>query len=69
MYPADNLPEINSPLESSERKLLLYIADLTLIISGIIGSLWYSTGTTQSEFGWELLVYQLPWIVIMAIGY
>jgi exopolysaccharide biosynthesis polyprenyl glycosylphosphotransferase len=69
MYPADNLPEITSPLESSERKLLLYIADLTLIISGIIGSLWYWTGTTQSEFGWELLVYQLPWIAIMAIGW
>jgi exopolysaccharide biosynthesis polyprenyl glycosylphosphotransferase len=69
MYPADNMPDLTPALESAERKLLLQIGDFILIVGGIMGSLWYWTGATQSEFSWELLVYQLPWIGLMAVGW
>ncbi len=69
MYPADNLLEVTPPLESSDRKLLLHIGDFLLIVGGIIGSLWCWAEATGSEFSWELLVYQLPWIVVMAVGW
>ena len=38
------LPEIKLSLEFSERKLLLSIADISLVASGVIGALWYWSG-------------------------
>jgi exopolysaccharide biosynthesis polyprenyl glycosylphosphotransferase len=63
------LPEKKLSLEFSERKLLLSLADVFLIITGIIGSLWFWAGRASRVFGWELVSYHLLWIVPMAIGW
>lgn len=62
-------PEIKLSLEFSERKLLLGIADLILVASGIIGSLWYWTSRANRTFGWDLMSSQSLWIVAMGIGW
>ena len=63
------LPEIKLSLEFSERKLLLSLADLSLVASGIIGALWYWTGRANRAFNWDLVRSQSLWIVAMGIGW
>ena len=63
------LPEIKLSLEFSERKFLLCIADIILITSGIVGSLWYWTSKTGRAFSWELLTTHSVWVVAMGIGW
>jgi exopolysaccharide biosynthesis polyprenyl glycosylphosphotransferase len=63
------LPEIKLSLEFSERKLLLGIADLFLIASGIIGSLWYWTYRVNRELSWDFLTYHGLWTIAMGIGW
>ncbi len=63
------LPEIKLSLEFSERKFLLCIADIILIISGIVGSLWYWTYKTGRAFSWDLLTAHSVWIAVMGIGW
>jgi exopolysaccharide biosynthesis polyprenyl glycosylphosphotransferase len=62
-------PEIKLALEFSERKLLLGIADLFLVASGIISSLWYWTSRANRTFGWDLISSQSLWIVAMGTGW
>jgi exopolysaccharide biosynthesis polyprenyl glycosylphosphotransferase len=60
------LPEIKLPLEFSERKLLLFIGDLTLTITGIISSLLYWTYRDNSISIWEILSQHSLWIIAMS---
>ncbi len=62
-------PERKLSLEFSERKLLLFIGDLLLTMTGIIGSLWYWTHLTHRTFGWDLVKYHSLWTISMAIGW
>lgn len=62
-------PEIKLALEFSERKLLLGMADLFLVASGIISSLWYWTIRANRTFGWDLISSQSLWIVAMGTGW
>ena len=62
------LPEIKLSLEFSERKLLLSLADLSLVASGIIGALWYWTGRANRAFNWDLVRSQSWWIVARGSG-
>jgi exopolysaccharide biosynthesis polyprenyl glycosylphosphotransferase len=63
------LPEIKLSLEFSERKFLLAIADILLITSGIISSLWLWTSQTNRAFNLELVSYHSLWIAAMGIGW
>jgi exopolysaccharide biosynthesis polyprenyl glycosylphosphotransferase len=63
------LPEIKLSLEFSERKLLLGLADIILIVSGIIGALWCWTYRASRVFSWELVSYHSLWIVAMGMGW
>jgi exopolysaccharide biosynthesis polyprenyl glycosylphosphotransferase len=63
------LPEIKLSLEFSERKFLLCIADIILITSGIVSSLWYWAYKTGRGFSWELLTAHSAWVVAMGIGW
>jgi exopolysaccharide biosynthesis polyprenyl glycosylphosphotransferase len=63
------LPEIKLSLEFSERKLLLCIADILLITSGVIGSLWYWAYRANRTLSWEFVRYHSLWICAMAIGW
>ncbi len=63
------LPESKLSLEFSERKLLLCFADIILIFSGIIGSLWYWTYRANRLFNWDLVGQHLLWIMPMGIGW
>jgi exopolysaccharide biosynthesis polyprenyl glycosylphosphotransferase len=63
------LPEIKLSLEFSERKLLLCIADMVSIVSGIIGSLWYWSHLANRTFSLELVTYHSLWMLAMGIGW
>jgi exopolysaccharide biosynthesis polyprenyl glycosylphosphotransferase len=63
------LPEIKLSLEFSERKFLLCIADIILIISGIVSSLWYWTYKTGRTFSLDLLTTHSIWVVAMGVGW
>jgi exopolysaccharide biosynthesis polyprenyl glycosylphosphotransferase len=62
-------PEVKLPLEFSERKLLLFIGDFTLTLSGIVSSLWFWTHLANRTLDWELLRYHSAWIVAMGLGW
>ncbi|WP_310489656.1 sugar transferase [Chamaesiphon sp. VAR_69_metabat_338] len=63
------LPEMKLSLEFSERKFLLCIADIFLIVSGILGSLWYWTHQSHRAFSWEFVTYHSLWIVAMGVAW
>ena len=63
------LPEIKLSLEFSERKFLLCIADILLIASGIVGSLWYWTYKSGRTLSLELVGYHSVWIATMVISW
>ena len=63
------LPEMRLSLEFSERKFLLCIADVILIVSGILGSLWYWTYRSHHAFSLEFVTYHSLWIVAMGVAW
>jgi exopolysaccharide biosynthesis polyprenyl glycosylphosphotransferase len=63
------LPEMKLSLEFSERKFLLCIADIILIVGGILGSLWYWTYRSHHAFSGEFLTYHSLWIVAMGVAW
>jgi exopolysaccharide biosynthesis polyprenyl glycosylphosphotransferase len=63
------LPEMKLSLEFSERKFLLCIADIILIVGGILGSLWYWTYRSHRVFSWEFVTYHSLWIVAMGVAW
>jgi exopolysaccharide biosynthesis polyprenyl glycosylphosphotransferase len=63
------LPEVKLSLEFSERKFLLCIADIILIGTGIIGSLWYWTQKTNRTMSLEFVTYHSLWMIPMGIGW
>jgi exopolysaccharide biosynthesis polyprenyl glycosylphosphotransferase len=63
------LPEMKLSLEFSERKFLLCIADIILIVGGILGSLWYWTYRSHHAFSWEFLTYHSLWVVAMGVAW
>jgi exopolysaccharide biosynthesis polyprenyl glycosylphosphotransferase len=69
MYPTQQLPELNLPLEFSERKLLLRTGDFILTTSAIIGSLWYWANQSDRDFSLQLLIDQSPWMLAMTVGW
>jgi exopolysaccharide biosynthesis polyprenyl glycosylphosphotransferase len=62
------VPGIKPSWEFSERKLLLSLADILLIATGIIGSVWYWTYRDDQPFSWEFGDNSL-WIVAMSLGW
>jgi exopolysaccharide biosynthesis polyprenyl glycosylphosphotransferase len=62
------VPGIKPSWEFSERKLLLSLADILLIATGIIGSVWYWTYRDNQPFSWEFGDNSL-WIVAMSLGW
>jgi exopolysaccharide biosynthesis polyprenyl glycosylphosphotransferase len=62
------LPETKPSWEFSERKLLLSIADILLIATGIVGSIWYWTYSDDRLFDWSY-VYNSLWIIPMSLGW
>lgn len=62
------LPGVKPSWEFSERKLLLSLMDIFLIITGMIGSTWYWTVRDNSTFEWDLSYHSL-WIFVMGIGW
>lgn len=69
MFSYLSLPEIKLSLEFSERKLLLALVDITLIFSGIIGSLGYWSYRANRPFGLEPIGLHWLWIVGMGVGW
>jgi exopolysaccharide biosynthesis polyprenyl glycosylphosphotransferase len=63
------LPEIKLSLEFSERKFLLCIADIILIASGIVSSIWYWTHQTNRSFKFELVANHSGWAISMGIAW
>lgn len=62
------LPGIKPSWQFSERKLLLSLADILLVIAGIIGSVWYWTYKEDRTFEWDL-TYHSWWVIAMGLGW
>ena len=62
------LPGIKPAWEFSERKLLLSLADICLIATGIIGSVWYWAAKDGRIFGWDSINQSL-WAIAMGLGW
>jgi exopolysaccharide biosynthesis polyprenyl glycosylphosphotransferase len=62
------LPGIKPSWEFSERKLLLSLADMLLIATGVIGSVWYWTYRDDQIFSWDFGDNSW-WIVAMGLGW
>ena len=62
------LPGIKPSWEFSERKLLLSLADILLIVAGIVGSIWYWTYRDNRAFEWDFNYHSL-WVVVMGLGW
>ena len=58
------LPGIKPSWGFSERKLLLSLADILLIVAGIVGSIWYWTYRDNRAFEWDFNYHSL-WVVVM----
>ncbi len=67
MFP-QMIPSKKPSWEFSERKLLLSLADVLLIITGIIGSIWYWADNENRTFEWDFSYHSL-WIVSMGLGW
>ena len=62
------LPEIKPSWEFSERKLLLSLTDVVLIVTSMIGSIWYWTYKDDRTFEWDFSYHSL-WVVVMGLGW
>ena len=62
------LPGIKTSWEFSERKLLLSLADIVLIATGIIGAIWFWAYREERTFEWDFHYHSL-WVVVMGLGW
>lgn len=62
------LPGTKPSWQFSERKLLLSLADILLVIAGITGSVWYWTYKEDRTFEWDL-TYHSWWVIVMGLGW
>jgi exopolysaccharide biosynthesis polyprenyl glycosylphosphotransferase len=62
------LPEIKPSWEFSERKLLLSLADILLIATGIVGSIWYWDYRGDLVFNWDFTQHSW-WTIVMGVGW
>jgi exopolysaccharide biosynthesis polyprenyl glycosylphosphotransferase len=65
---ASTLPQTKPLWELSERKLLLSVVDIFLIVTAMIGSIYYLGGTDERTFFLKY-IYDSPWTVMMSLGW